>query len=702
VHFLKIRSLGLLVALSLTASALLPAGVAAAPLPNYQPVPAPAWVTNPTPDFSRLNTSGSAEAESAATNANDGTADYEQGDTVVGINLNDFGGFYFLATYQVRAIGTHIEVWVQSNADFCHAGQAAPCSGAEDPRNPVLVTDEEIAYLVNEFDNNIFPKESAFWREPEERDGTNALLPYDFVSSDGQDRVIALVSNVRDDAFYDPTYPVYIAGFFSPTINALMDRNVITIDAYDWANRVGPNSSPWRDANPDNDRPLLYEGVFAHEYQHLLHSDQNQGEESWVNEGLSDWTEYLVGYGIPDGHWDNAQSHAENSLVIWEDQGPLEILSDYGTAFMFMHYLYGQYGPSVLQAIFDNQGFGIAGVNSALAGLAIDKTFEELYHDYAIARLVLAKKGEHKIPDIPSPVVLNADAYSTPGAPPWGSDYLTIENPKSLSGIEFDGVDLLTKETAWTSVADPLDAANEALWSGVGEEVDRYAIFSATGGATLTFDTLYDIEYAWDYGFVQVSSDGGTTWTTLTNADTTDVLDPDGYPAIGDILETGEGFSGVSGDLVPGIQGDEVAAWVPESFVLPGSGEILVGFRFMSDWGTSGNGVLDDPNWYVDNVMVDDTLVSDGADASLFNDLSFYHPTPVDFTVDLVALPRVGSTGDSGYKVLHLMTDDTSEVATADQIRKALRNSKVFVLIVTYDAPQGVADYAPYEVVFEY
>jgi len=52
--------------------------------------------------------------------------------------------------------------------------------------------------------------------------------------------------------------------------------------------------------------------------------------------------------------------------------------------------------------------------------------------------------------------------------------------------------------------------------------------------------------------------------------------------------------------------------------------------------------------------------------------------------------------------VLHLITDDETEMASAEQIREALRNSKVLVLVITYDAPQGVSDTASYDLSFTY
>jgi len=616
----------------------------------------------------------------SSTSADGGSADYmpAPGTPVTGLLYDSTKASpYGLTNYTIRAVGQHIEVWVQNNMAF----------PAGDPRATPVVTDAQISYLVSQFDTNIYPKESEFWRTPLTRVGADnvVLAPGFWAPTDGQDRVIAMISNIRDENFYDSTFPVYTGGFFSPTIRDFMDRNVISIDAYDWANRVGPQGSPWRPSDGTaNDQPYLYEGTFAHEYQHLLHADQNSGEENWVNEGLSDWTEWLVGYGLPSGHWDTAQEYAENSLVVWGDQGQAtEILADYGEAFMFMHYLYGKYGESAMQALFQNQKVGIAGFNAALESLGIHDTFADMYHDFAIARLVLANKGDYHLNDIPSPVVLNSEAYSTPGAPPWGSDYLNVQNPKTVSSIDFNGVDLITRDSAWTAVDDPIGSAGDVLWSGTGDEMDRWAVLPTSGGSTLTFDTLYDNEEQWDFGFVMASTDNGATWQALTNADTRDDLVADGYPAIRDVLDAGgEGFTGAS------------SGWVNETFNLP-AGTDLVGFRMMTDWGTNGNGVLDDPNWYVDNVRVDGNVIGDGSNPAAFKDVTFYSPIDVDFTVDLVSMPTL-KTGSSAAKVYHLVTDDATEMASESQIRQALRNSNVLVIVVTYDARQGETEYADY------
>ncbi len=57
-------------------------------------------------------------------------------------------------------------------------------------------------------------------------------------------------------------------------MNDFLDRNVMTIDAFDWLHRTGANPPdepvPGDFCTSAPARPFLYEGVFAHEYQHLL------------------------------------------------------------------------------------------------------------------------------------------------------------------------------------------------------------------------------------------------------------------------------------------------------------------------------------------------------------------------------------------------------------------------------------------------
>ena len=148
----------------------------------------------------------------------------------------------------------------------------------------------------------MYPRETAAFSTPPDRDGTNPVPIFGDIGTfpGAGNRTLALIDNVRDDNFYDfPAAPTYIAGFHFSLFNELMDRNVMTIDAYDWAHRTGANppDEPTDDLCTSRPaRPRLYEGTFAHEWQHLLHYYTDPFEGNWVNEGLSDFAQTLTGY----------------------------------------------------------------------------------------------------------------------------------------------------------------------------------------------------------------------------------------------------------------------------------------------------------------------------------------------------------------------------------------------------------------------
>ena len=89
------------------------------------------------------------------------------------------------------------------------------------------------------------------------------------------DAVVVLAYNILDDFFYECGLDSYTAGFFAPGFIEQYGMNVIVIDSFDWANRVGEPT-------------FLYEGVIAHELEHLLMNYSDPGELSWVDEGLAE------------------------------------------------------------------------------------------------------------------------------------------------------------------------------------------------------------------------------------------------------------------------------------------------------------------------------------------------------------------------------------------------------------------------------
>ena len=333
--------------------------------------------------------------------------------------LDDVAGRFYHKNYTLRAVGAKIEVWVASDTDAKSTGTAFPAGDCRnDTPNSTTITDAQAQELADQFDNNMFPKESAAFSVAPDRDGTHAAATWGDFTGDG-DKIVTLVDNVRDDNFYTfPEAPTYIAGFFSSQLNDTLDRNVMTIDAFDWLHRTGatPPNEPTDDLCTSRPgRPYLYEGTFAHEYQHLLESYQDPAEVNFVNEGLSDFAISLVGYADTTANVDEprAESHIfcfngygivktpynnnprdcggpQNSLTLWGDEGSgSEILADYGNAWSFMLYLYDHYGLPFMSALHrDGSAQGLQGVQKQLDQFAPGTKVYDVVHNFQVMNLV--------------------------------------------------------------------------------------------------------------------------------------------------------------------------------------------------------------------------------------------------------------------------------------------------------------------------
>jgi immune inhibitor A len=86
-------------------------------------------------------------------------------------------------------------------------------------------------------------------------------------------------------------------------------------------------------------------------------------------------------------------------------------------------------------------------------------------------------------------------------------------------------------------------AGTHAWWSGMGNSIDHTmtrTINVPAAPAKLTTQLWFDIEKDWDYAYVQVSSNGGSTWTNLPSAGITTDTNPNGQ-------NFGNGITGSSG-----------------------------------------------------------------------------------------------------------------------------------------------------------
>ena len=651
----------------------------------------------------------------------------------------------YLKNYTLRGVGNHVEAWVANNLNF----QAGDCrNNLLDGISRVSITNTQVSYLIDQFDTNMYPKESDWWGVPPDRNGHNALLPKlipNLPSSEYKgegDNIVVLVDNVRDSNYWNLNNTQtnsYIAGFFYSVFNNYFNRNVMTIDAFDWFHRTGANPAHAPTSEPCTSapaRPFLYESVFAHEYQHLIHHYSDPDEVNWVNEGMSDFTEVITGYSDPSKHvnqkghdshtnaflgWEAVtdaswnplpyQSGPENGLTIWGDQGDDEILADYGFAYYFMNLVHSQgFGKEFFHAWHHNPANGIDGLNATLASSGSSKTYASLFQDVATSALVDgyvdngaivsgATAADLQNSATEATVLVSPQANSTTGAPPWGSDYIDLGDGSLLTSVAFNGADVFNYPGGPQWVVDGAgyftnpDVAGHDYYDN-SQDISIARSVTVTGAGVLSFEHYRAMELGWDYGFVQKSTDGGVTWTSLPCTNTTSTHNPD---AFANIVAKLPGYTGPSDDTSVATTIGTAGAPVTETCQLGASaGSVLIAFRLMTDEAAQFDG------WHVRNIQLDGVSVGTSGDLTRWENEKFFSPLPLSFAFTLVGINgTVNGFGDvtagTSVKVFRPTLSAGNDYTLSPADRTALAGYADVVAIVSgIPASESSTLYQPY------
>jgi hypothetical protein len=448
-----------------------------------------------------------------------------------------------------------------------------PC--ADNSVDDYLITQAQINALGNELASSIVPIDEAHYGDIQTAVGDDGT---------SSDALVMLVYNVQDASYYDCSVSTYTAGYFAPEYIDDAGMNVIVIDAFDWANRIGDQAG-----NPDGQSDL-YEGVIAHELEHLLMNYSDPGEVSWVDEGLADLAIFLNGYDIGGSHLTYHQVfHRETSLTRWG--GGLE---NYGASFTYFLYLWeqaggngdgtynadGQYdnagGDLLIKLIFQNAADGMEGVQAAitqynnLPGTTDLRSAEELFKDWAIAVKLddegsdrwdiknidfgdpaftswtidiandafFDRRGQY-IGNMPSARWINNKHVPSQTALPFGVSYETFRNPGPNFGFTFEGDP--------SEQVVPHSGATH-WWGGAESQNDNILDVASAGtapGAVVDFWTWYFIEEGWDYGYLEALVNGKWVTVPLYEAGTTTPVTTNTNPH--DNNEEGNGLTGTSG-----------------------------------------------------------------------------------------------------------------------------------------------------------
>ncbi|MDP9491297.1 MAG: immune inhibitor A [Actinomycetota bacterium] len=562
------------------------------------------------------------------------------------VGLDIVQGALYPKPFAYRGAGRKIEVWVATDLDF----QPGDCrNGAR-----TQITDAQVQGLIRAFDRVIYPRESEVFSVPPSRDGTNALVGPPFHPEGAGKRVVVLVDNVRDEAYYDLNDSGALAsviGVYSSAVDGLFDRNMMTIDAFDWLHRTGsrPRHEPSSDRCSNSPAwPNLIEGVFAHEYEHLLEHHEDPDETDWLDEGLAEWARSLTGYADPDrpvteigydrhtqcflGNLADLDGGPENSLTLWGDGE--DVNCDYGAVYSFMEFVRARFGKTLMTALHRGDANGLAGLQEALGRRA---KAQAVLHDWA-ASLAFRKVNWD-----------NAHAYASPGARPNGADYVRLRDAsgrylraRDLHSLAFDGATSIPgRPVEWSVDPSPPNGGPPALYSGAGNHLDRTIVRSLSvpaGGGSLAFQAQWNVEEdpsgGWDFTFVQVSTDGGATYKSVPCTSSRSDASPYARPVMHENLP---GYTAYS------------AGWRSESCDLSAfAGKpVHVAFRHLTDGSVAGD--PDDPaatippGFWLRNLSLGGAPVADGASLAGWLSPSQVRPTAVNgFTVQLIAYSERG------------------------------------------------------------
>jgi bacillopeptidase F (M6 metalloprotease family) len=180
----------------------------------------------------------------------------------------------------------------------------------------------------------------------------------------------------------------------------------------------------------------------------------------------------------------------------------------------------------------------------------------------------------------------------------------------------------------------------------------------------LTFDAAWDLETTFDFGYAQITDDGGETYTSLQCTDTVDDTDAE----LGNVGPGyGHGFNGFNDNPTFQPQTCDLTAWAGQT--------VGLAFRYFSDSNTHGDG------FWVDDVMIDDTLISDGSTLEGWQSATEFNPVEVEgYTVRLIAY----GNGNKAWIGQLSLDEDMNGVLTGGALRKAIGSkADVVAAIVT-------------------
>ena len=337
----------------------------------------------------------------------------------------------------------------------------------------------------------------------------------------------------------------------------------------------------------------LYYGTLVHEIQHLFQWHLDKNEATWLNEGLSQLAELYVGL---DTAWADAYLQQPTTRLNSWDYDEENIDAHYSASYLFVTYFWEQLGDTAVRELVRNPSNGLASVYQTLKGFKPQTSLEDFMANWAVANylddfnsgaeygyvnLDLYTPNMHtRARQLPFNETLSAEQFSV--------QYVDLD----ISGM----ANITFAADTYVTLTTPPPSGSDTIWY-VPALNDTHAQIISTydltnqSQATLTFDTWYDLEEDYDFAYVEISADNGTTWNIL-------------YPEHGVAGKYGPALNGHSDTVAGAING-----WVQEAITLDSfvGQNVQIRFQVLTDFEGLGRGFA------LDNIAINTVRLGDPA-----------------------------------------------------------------------------------------
>jgi hypothetical protein len=203
--------------------------------------------------------------------------------------------------------------------------------------------------------------------------------------------------------------------------------------------------------------------------------------------------------------------------------------ANYGGALLFITYFYDRYGLDALHRLStDPASRGLEAVDNVLREMG-EPDVNTLFADWVMANIIMNAETGYGYRSLPRGFG-GAAARITASEYPlrvegqvnqYAADYIVLTD---LEGVET--LDITVQASNEVALLATKPHSGQQMWYSNRGDVSNTTLtrafdLSGVESATLSYAIWHDLEDLWDYGYVMVSDDGGTTWTPLAAPGTT-------------------------------------------------------------------------------------------------------------------------------------------------------------------------------------